>query len=637
MENKNLWYFGETTDGTVQGANSGAGELFAGKDILSATVKEIIQNSLDAQRSPDRTVAVTFDLFSVQTTSIPGYSDLRLKMQDALRYWERQGKNETSEILKKRLDILKSQKIYVLAVSDTNTKGLSEPMNDDIRCGDWNALVKMNGGGTKTGNKNGSKGLGKNAPFALSTLGMVFYRTINLAGERAAQGVIHLVSHPTNSSSRSNAFYNSVGYFGERQKPLRQIDWLNMNGHCFRKDTGTDVIIVGFPDANVKKWESTVIAAVLENYMFAIQKGNLTVHVGKQSINQGNLEKRLLEANKNKKIRTVLSFYRSITDPKAMVQKFSIKGLEGSVVAHYLFESPETEELVPRILYTRQSGMKLFDKSTQAAVPYCAVVEMEGSELNQYFRALEPATHDRWRPDLAPGDSHEAEERINFIRSMINETADKLCESSNMESVDLEFFGEKEELTRKTQMDKKGVKPLQTRGTSFLTRDPKSRVRIRKQPRKEKGTVTSNGGLPAVKSFEGTRKERRKTTTQRRGVKTVDGNDEIQIQVSEPVAVKRIQSRAIALKSGRTRLVLYIPEEIKNADISVRAMGDGANGYPVHISKIASCKGIEQLSLTKGARSIHADLIEPNRLIAIEFVSQISLKNRSLHVFIEGE
>lgn len=90
----------------------------------------------------------------------------------------------------------------MLRVSDYNTTGLKGAFSDN-KITPWKSLVQGNAFSVKSAdNVAGSYGIGKAAPFVVSGLQTVFYRTYDENGERVAQGVTHLVSFEDENMSK---------------------------------------------------------------------------------------------------------------------------------------------------------------------------------------------------------------------------------------------------------------------------------------------------------------------------------------------------------------------------------------------------------------------------------------------------
>lgn len=168
----NEWKFPHNGFGQVRGVSDAGIETFTGTEIQSLA-RENCQNSLDAAVEGENvTVRVEFEQYRISSSDIPGYEQYVSKIKKAYDYWSKKNSEKTIKVLTKALDSIKQQTTIVLRISDFNTTGLSHPYEDSDE--GWNALTKLDGGATKTGDKAGAFGIGKNAPFTNSNHRLVF-------------------------------------------------------------------------------------------------------------------------------------------------------------------------------------------------------------------------------------------------------------------------------------------------------------------------------------------------------------------------------------------------------------------------------------------------------------------------------
>lgn len=214
----NEWNFPHNGFGQVRGVSDAGIETFTGTEIQSLA-REICQNSLDAAiEGKNATVRVEFEQYRISSSDIPGYEQYASKIKKAYDYWSKKNSEKTIKVLAKALNSIKQQTTIVLRISDFNTTGLSHPYEDSDE--GWNALTKLDGGATKTGDKAGAFGIGKNAPFTNSNYRLVFYRTLNEAQETAAQGMSRFISFPENLNDSKNTMTTGIGYYGNPQGNL---------------------------------------------------------------------------------------------------------------------------------------------------------------------------------------------------------------------------------------------------------------------------------------------------------------------------------------------------------------------------------------------------------------------------------
>lgn len=573
------WQFSGSANGNIQGINNASIELFSKNNAFEPVIKEVIQNSLDAQKDKGKPVEVSFDYKEVPTVSIPGYQSLLNILEDAEEFWKDKKNDDTyKRIIEYKKKLKDSGKISILIISDENTTGLSDPFNTNVMKGEWNALIRMNGSGTKTENQNGSKGLGKAAPFSVSDFRMVFYRTLNTRYESAAEGVFRFISFNLNNrarkqfwsksfSSSENCITDGTGYYcNDNRTPVPHISWLDKMKD--RNKTGTDLFIVGISQKKTK-WEKEILKAVLKNYLFAIYKGNLVVHINNSiTIDKQNLKIHVESLATNKDGRQNLSFYRALTAENSRTERFSLDGLNGEVVIHFITEQIDNQEIMAhRYLMTRESGMKLFDKAIKSDAPYCAVVEMSGGELSSYFRTLETATHDQWH--IYNSDNSDlAQSRINQIDRKINEIAGSIAVSEMQDQTELDWLGEKDQKTN-GRFDWNKPNPKSSADKSFngdlLSRMTKSKTKVRLRPASNygNGEISNSGGQinkaqPETKNTEGSKREKGISNT---GKSDFSGKDKVTSHDELNVLDSTLKVRSIILKDGTIRINVTLPDK----------------------------------------------------------------------------
>ena len=166
------WNFPATGGVSAYGFNQAGIEIFGGrqnrqreslpKKGIWFTVRELLQNSLDA-KIPNTTCRVTFEHDKIDSDIIAA-ADLSMHMKACE---EQDDHPEFFEDVRKTLE---SAQIDVIRVTDSNTIGLNEKR--------WIMCTVVEGRSVKDSETaGGSFGLGKNAPFAMSSVGVVCYAT----------------------------------------------------------------------------------------------------------------------------------------------------------------------------------------------------------------------------------------------------------------------------------------------------------------------------------------------------------------------------------------------------------------------------------------------------------------------------
>lgn len=490
------WFFPVADYGTKQGLNDSGLETFLDRP-LDSLVRETIQNSLDAKSDDtDEPVRVQFEFFKRPVSDIPGFRNLAGEyIPKALRSWEDDSKEY--EYLQKVADLLSSSDdIHILRIADFNTTGLDDR--------NWDALVTETGVSSKSNTQAaGSKGIGKNAPFAASDIRTVVYNTKTKTYEKSI-GVTVGVSFVEQDGIGVS---QSRGYLGSsHNNPFNhQYSFLKN-----RDEVGTDVFVVGVKQEYVNS-QKAIILNVLEHFMLAIFHGELVVEVDDvlidKSLVKSNIETLLPvvldEDSEFDRLRSVLAYHSVLTHTDTKCIK-----LDESFVSTYPFiESVDdaTFLLLPmdpkfatrKVLMARKSGMTIMWQSFRQGVYFTGIFQATGAALNTFLRQLESAEHDDWSPERAEGLQQQklAKKFVRELKGFLGEHIRGLTEVDDNEVIDAyglaELLPDEESVENDSQNDTDGsISPL----VAGVTVKP---------PRKIKQQLTYTPDDPSVEGGDG--------------------------------------------------------------------------------------------------------------------------------------
>ena len=563
------WNFPSNGNGLIRGVAEAGIQTFTGKEI-SSLAREICQNSLDAAINENSVVTVKFQLHEIYSNTIPGCSDYKKILSKCLEFWRDNAK--AKNFLDKAIGQLNLSKNFVLQISDFNTSGLAEPFNPRAQDG-WNALTKIDGGATKTGDAAGSFGIGKNAPFANSFYRLVFYRTLNLQGERAAQGMSRLLSFNLESEQISSG----VGYYGETDKNLPVKKIIELENICKRNDCGTDIFICGFNGD--KFWRENIFTELVENFLVAIHRNKLRVNLQGLAIDKNTLGE-LLRKYKDK-LEKASNYYKILSgndDVKFFEQDFHGMGkLKLGVLL--------APNLNRKVLIARKSGMKLFEQDRiSRTISFKGILELEGRKLNEFFREMETPSHDKWEPGRYEKNPKLAKKYLAELKSWIRETisgigAENVEDEINVEGLNhmLDFddsaIAGNSETTEET-LDNP-AKPENFQLQPEVDNDKNKSViaggNDNSKSQKTTGDITDkNGDPPGIRTLKGRRKRTKRTL--HTGEKNPDGKDII----SEPDGKKINCNKTRVIKIGAKNylLILEIPQNISGGKVKIFAVGE---------------------------------------------------------------
>ncbi len=257
--------------GEEEGLNHSGIETFR-NSLFESLARECGQNSLDACLA--KPVRLNIVLNEVPWKLFPGGEVLADAIAScAATVASQPGKNREREFFERAVGIINGTTVPVLEISDSNTRGLEGPA---LAGRPFHSLVKADGVSSKSDDgAGGSFGIGKYAAYAASGLRTVFYSTCYQTTDGTvqflAQGKALLMSH-----ARSQGKFRRTGYWGASgyepvSNPTQVPRWLQ------RSEVGTSLFVTGF--ISESGWDSRMRAAVAQNFLWAIQRGDLEVTI----------------------------------------------------------------------------------------------------------------------------------------------------------------------------------------------------------------------------------------------------------------------------------------------------------------------------------------------------------------------
>lgn len=614
------WNFPNNGCGQVRGISDAGIETFTGTEIQSLA-REICQNSLDATVEGSTTVVkVEFERYTINSNDIPGYIDYVSNIKKANEYWNTKKSEKTINYLKKAFNAINKSSSYVLRISDYNTTGLDDPYGDNDE--GWNALTKLDGGATKSGDKAGAFGIGKNAPFCNSDYRLVFYRTLNQGNEMAAQGMARFISFPKNLTDTIHTMTTGFGYYGNSDGNLPVNSIHELDKIKKRSEVGTDVFVYGFNGGY--QWENEVICEILENFLMSINRNLLSVTVGNNIIDKNTLKGYIGRYQKD--IKSAYWSFQVLTRPDTKEYVNDFHGM-GQLRLRVLVDS--TEKLNHKILITRSSGMKLFDLGNiSRLISFSGILEMEGKELNEFFREMETPAHDKWLPSRHSTKPSLAKEYYSELKDWVRDIIQNLGEHSSDEEIEVEGLAgvlqkESENASQTGDNKKESLRDtigeilIQPRTTKTQTRglffgnegDGKSKNND------TSGTIGKEEGLPATRSLGGTR--HRTKTDIHRGKPSDLGRDTVHNKSGGDTNQSLKNIRIIKKSQKNYRVSFELPRDISAGHIEIVAVGENGKVNKLSLSganEVANCTGIKRTAL-----GVNFDSMKGNEKVIVEF------------------
>lgn len=389
------WRFPPLSGGTRQGYTNNDIEVFKGQELIDNLAREICQNSLDAHlEEAEAPVKVVFELKQIIQNQYDVFSQYSDCLAGCRRYWGDEMDAKLSRFVSGAEATLQQPTIPVLVASDYRTKGLSGSHSGKLSSS-WEALTGSDGVSVKSDeNSAGSYGIGKNAPFACSSLSMVFYNTLAEDNENAFIGVARLATllNSDNKPTQRVGKYQNNDEEHEEWKPIFDTD-SNAFRDCFtRTERGTDVIIVGFTQSI--NWVKNVTKAVLKNFFVAISEGRLVVElkdvIDQCVIDADSISQIFADLADDPEMIATSQLYKAFTSPDC---KKAFEVLEADDVEVYIKSDSSYKRTIANF---RATGMLVGTYFKRIFQHYAAVVIVRGQKLGELLKDTEPPRHNRW-------------------------------------------------------------------------------------------------------------------------------------------------------------------------------------------------------------------------------------------------
>ena len=275
------WHFHEEPSGTVYG-NDASLFHFQGQGV-AGWVRELIQNSLDAQADQDHPVEIDLSEQEVARDEVD-LNGLLMTIRRCLVHSEWVGK--AGDMLEQALlTFEKSESIPALRYEEQNTRGAR------IEDGSWDALTRAEGiSGGKDGSAMGVYGIGKNAAYTASPLHAVVYvtryTTQDMKIEHRMIGRASLSSH----RDEEDRLRQPKGWLGAASGNGGDLEGQEIPSGLRRKAAageGTSIYILGA--RNLSQEAPNYLAETAVHYFPAIQQGHLTVTAGDRCLDKGTI------------------------------------------------------------------------------------------------------------------------------------------------------------------------------------------------------------------------------------------------------------------------------------------------------------------------------------------------------------
>lgn len=581
------WNFPSSNNGQIEGYSNPGLEWFKGNP-LQALAREICQNSLDAFDDESKPVEIVFKRELVPTKDFPGTEQLLDIINRCHKFWGPKHMENVDNFINQASKTLKERSLFVLRVSDYNTIGL-QGAYDNQNITPWVSLVKSTGISMKLDSRSaaGSYGIGKAAAFVNSNLQTVFYRTMDLDGVRAAQGVASLMAYNDDSVPGEDPMRRSTGYYGDPSKNLPVECLEQLDAIYERNDVGTDLFIPGFRSIYPGRadWVEIMVGEILENFLMSIYYGKLSVKIEREIIDKEHLNIAISKNQKSAKNAYCFSKVLTAGEDEVIEETFDFHRL-GTLRLRLLYAN----DMNKKILVVRKSGMKIADiKGLPRGISFTGILELQGEGINNFFRKMENPQHNSWDPQRHDNPSL-AREYKKEVEEWVKETICKKLEEASGEesvidvgdcfntSVQNEDPGDSEnqEKLLDTAMNVE-IQPQKKHKSSVKTQAGSGTAR-------ERGTIDDEGDSVGHRHRSG---EKGGNPTGRKGKKDIEGKDSVMSGMRATDVVARVINKG----AGNNRLVVTSKENLSYAEIEVVSVGENGKALPVNIQSVTSGQG----------------------------------------------
>jgi len=488
------------------GFNDSGIEHFRGNPIFHLA-REINQNALDA--AEDGLVKVSFRFREIDTNSLPSLDEFKKIIKCCLESSQSEG-HRAKLFFENATKMLTKKHLGVLEISDSNTKGIKGPA---VNGTPFYAFMKATGQSKKESQiASGSYGIGKFAPYAVSSLRTIFVSTIYCGDDgkwrQLTQGKSVLMSHEYDGKTR-----RGVGFWGvcDKCKPVEGTlpklnRWLQrtVNLKDYPANKGTTIIVLGFEQTN--NWRKLLAVSVAENFFGAIGKGKLEVNIDDQiALSQDNIHEifnnqemlNAIQAQKDEpeRFNNCKAYLQAIQNTKE-VQVEETENRDLGLCTMRLLVG----DGMPKKICILRNGMLITDelnrlKNFSDFKEFVAVLECTSTKGIKFLRDMEPPRHDDFEPERLPKKQQAAGKRAlsdlaKWARDMLKRHAkDPISDITTLDELK-DFFGD--ELSNG---DGKGTEEVNPVGEII--------IRARPLPRKSPEMTTSDTGIEQNGAGEG--------------------------------------------------------------------------------------------------------------------------------------
>ena len=592
------WRFPPSNHGSKKGISDGNIETFK-KTPYKSFAREILQNSIDARLSDEEPVIVEFNSFTMKTSDIPDRDGLIKAAKNCEKLWSYQA--DCTNFYKDVEKELNKKEIICLRISDYNTTGLIGVNSNKQEKNNFLALTKGTGISEKSSDiAGGSKGVGKNAAFLMSSIRTVFYSTLTSDQDDNIEcygsiGVAEFISGSINDET--DDYTQGTGFFSadEYNSPLNHILSFDKEQKK-RGKTGTDIFIFGF--LNDEDWEKEIINSILDSFIAAIYYKCLVVIVNGKKISSETLYSIVSNDNiiaKNQKS-NIISQYKLLSNFDNNVGIYEIETEYGGCELHILQYKKNEETLAThKCSMIRIPYMKIKDEFLFSSYTISALCIIKDNALGKKLRNIENPQHIDWEPNRlkTKEEKKEIENVIKDIKKQIKEKAMEYLKVDELSSIDPMGIGNFLPNSDFLGDNKNGQKPYQFPNEDVVVSKPKDNITFERN--NSQSNKDSNSLKPDIGEVDNTCEgivqhpygENNTVGNGRHPGSETSGEKDGNNVIFKRAPLSGVKYKVISInKFGKIRIIFISPTDYNNCYLSISMLDDTNSSSPIAIKSM---------------------------------------------------
>ncbi|MBO4905835.1 MAG: hypothetical protein J5486_02215 [Bacteroidaceae bacterium] len=632
------WHFAEQGGDREVGPNDALVENFK-QGPYASLIRESVQNSLDAILDKSEPVRMEFSFREIRKVDFQAFFNLKEHIKGCIDYYNN---NEDAErifgpMLESFPDAY-SATIYAIRVSDFNTKGME--YDAETTDSPFYAFVRSAGVSAKADSRSGgSFGFGKAAYFNMSPYRTVLISTMTEQRNFYFEGVCSLCTHKYRGKKMvANGFYDN-----NNGKPIEGE--FEIPAPFRRKETGTDITIVGFDPDEFDQAKREMVESALRNFWMAILRGMLVIDIkglkGEvlEHLDEYNVGQKIMDylpddkdsTRKNSLYYKPLPYYRAVAlaDAEPRFRKFE-KSL--STLGHVEFYVHKNREASDKILYMREQLMVVQALKNNSGYGFYGVVVCDDSRGNAMLKRLENPAHNEWNARNAlpkKEDVERGKEALTELQKFVSESLEEMFNVRNQEVLTIQnlerylyvpasMLDEEQDEVNEAPVGVPTGKTMEEENASPTTDIDKQTAEDNREAKTGLGAVRTitSGQVSLEKSGEktvGIGKTKKKT--KQKGGSNIPGKNPVKVDIDEDAEgafmdIVPVKFRVIAQNRGghmEHHIIIHSPQDIERGEIELLISGDEAVDVP---SIVSTSMGkvdenyISDISLQEGRNTI---------------------------------